>query len=334
MRVVYCPRFLPHFIEQEPAQGYVKRGKLDGLNVIIWSILTWQSLFKIQQIKEWIDRSLSPLVGNVTGNPHRVEHVFIVHKERLEVIYTLTAPGFTLDPAFLEAFRQGILCEEIALPVSEGEITQHSIAGKFVVIRAGRFEYVAIILNKNPDRFTREALHAFGIRFSSRWARELKTLYTDLNGDVSAFKQRSTMVGTVDDLAEDSFHLSLVPPHPQGMPPARFQGLENAVQNIVVDPARHEDYLLLRELQDAIGTTPPPVIAYLLITADPADRPTVLRDLRARPEITEAWSVEGDYDLVARVVVPSLFAIGKLVMRLRHHLLVQNTCTLIAQVDL
>ncbi len=267
----------------------------------------------------------------MSRNKFGVEHICIVHKDRREIIYTCTAPGGTLDPAFLEAFQQAVTHEEIELPGSEGDITQATIKGKFAVIRSGKFEYVAVILNTSPVRFTREALHAFGIKFSSRWARELKTFYTDLKGDVSVFQRRTPRGGNVDDLVEDNFHLTSPPS--RGMPPERFHGVGQVVWNNAVDLARGKDYLLLRELLRAAGNILPPFIAYLLITVDPGDRPAVLKDLRSRSEVSEAWIVEGDCDLVARVVVPGLRQLGTLVMHLRRNPHILKTTTLIAQVD-
>ncbi len=177
-----------------------------------------------------------------------LEYLICIHKESKGIIYYLTAPGVEVDPAFMENFKRSLEFEEIELPGAEGDITQATIKGKFAVIRSGKFEYVTVILNKNPDRFTREALHAFGIKFSSRWARELKTLYTDLNGDVSVFKQRTTMGGNVDDLAEDSFHLSLAMPHKLGMPTEKFKGLTKTVWNTAEELARGKQYILLGEL--------------------------------------------------------------------------------------
>ena len=111
------------------------------------------------------------------------------------------------------------------MPNAEGEIGQVPFNGKFAVIRSGKFEFVIIITNKTPDKFTREAIHSFGIKFSSRWTKELKILYADLNGDLSVFKNRTSMTGNVDDLVEECFHLSMAMPHKLGMLNFSLKGL-------------------------------------------------------------------------------------------------------------
>jgi len=177
-----------------------------------------------------------------------LEYVICIHKESNGIIYYVTAPRVEVDPSFLESFKKSMESSEIELPGAVGDITQTSVKGKYAVIRSGRFEYVMVLLNKTPDHSTREALHTFGIKFSSLWARELKTLYTELNGDVNIFKQRNTMGGNVDDLVEECFHLSMAMPHKLGTPAEKIKGFTKTVWNLAEELARGKQYILLGEL--------------------------------------------------------------------------------------
>ncbi|HMF31128.1 MAG TPA: hypothetical protein VKK79_06925 [Candidatus Lokiarchaeia archaeon] len=180
-----------------------------------------------------------------------LEYLIIIHKESNGIIYFLSAPGIEVDPSFLDGFKRAVEFDEIEMPGAEGDISQATYKGKFAVVRSGKFEFVVIIINKTPDRFTREALHSFGIKFSSRWARELKVLYSDLNGDVSVFKQKTSMAGNVDDLVEECFHLSVAMPHKLGMPSFKMKGFQKTIWSIAEELARGKQYVLLGELLSA-----------------------------------------------------------------------------------
>ncbi|OLS12547.1 MAG: hypothetical protein RBG13Loki_3832, partial [Promethearchaeota archaeon CR_4] len=177
-----------------------------------------------------------------------LEYVICIHKESKGIIYYMAAPGIEVDPSFLESFRKSIESEEIKLPGTVGDIAQVSVKEKYAVIRSGRTEYVAVILNKTPDRLVREALHSFGIKFGSRWGSDLKSLYSELNGDVSIFKRRTPTTGNVDDLAEECFHFSLAMPHRVETTLEKLKGLTKTVWTLAEQLARGKQYILLGDL--------------------------------------------------------------------------------------
>ena len=146
------------------------------------------------------------------------EYVIAIHKESKGIIYIENAPGIDFDAKLIEKFRRAINFEEVELPTSDGDIKQSSIKGKYVVIRGGNMIYSVAIINQKPNRFTREALHSFGIRFESRWGREIKHFYDDYDGDTKIFHEASDTRASVDDLVEEVFHLTLSLPHKLGLP--------------------------------------------------------------------------------------------------------------------
>ncbi|GAB4330947.1 MAG: hypothetical protein Kow0069_38580 [Promethearchaeota archaeon] len=177
-----------------------------------------------------------------------IEYVVIMHKENNGIIYYAVAPGVEFDPMFLESFKRAVEFDEVEMPGPEGDITQAAFKGKFVIIRSCKMVYVILVINRKPDRFTREALHGFGIKFESRWGRELRKLYGELGGDVSIFKQESPRRGSVDDLVEEQFRLTLALPHRLGFPTFQMKGLLRKVWGVAEDLARGKRYLLLGDL--------------------------------------------------------------------------------------
>ncbi len=147
-----------------------------------------------------------------------IEYVLVTHMESQGIIYYITAPGVPLDPKLLELFHRAIQFKELNLPVVEGEIEQATLQGKYLITRAGKSVWTTIIINQKPTRFTREALHSFGIKFESRYGREVKNLYTKLQGDISVFKQDSATRESVEGIIDEVFHLNLALPHKLGFP--------------------------------------------------------------------------------------------------------------------
>jgi hypothetical protein len=179
-----------------------------------------------------------------------VEVVLTIHRESKGVIYMKSAPGVDFDIGIVESFRRAINFEEVDLPNVEGEITQASIKGKYVVIRAGKLIYTACIINQKPNRFTREALHSFGIRLESRWGKEIRLLYEEFGGDISVFTTKTDNRASADDLVEEVFHLSLSLPHKLGLPMKKMKGLTKKVWQVAENLARGNGYIFLADLVD------------------------------------------------------------------------------------
>ncbi|OLS15669.1 MAG: regulatory protein AsnC [Promethearchaeota archaeon CR_4] len=75
------------------------------------------------------------------------------------------------------------------------------------------------------------------------------------------------------------------------------------------------------------------VIAYLLILTNSEDTESLLKNLRAMPEVTEAFLIYGDWDIIVRVKASSLPDLTKFVMEIRKHKSIRKTSTLIALVE-
>ncbi len=75
------------------------------------------------------------------------------------------------------------------------------------------------------------------------------------------------------------------------------------------------------------------VIAYLLILTTSEGTENLLGNLRAMPEVTEAFVIYGDWDLIVRVKVGSLPELTKFVMELRKNKAIRKTSTLIALME-
>jgi len=203
-------------------------------------------------------------VSSYFGVSISTEYVIVIHRESKNIILLKKAPGIELDPELLDKFQRAIIFEEVELPNAEGEISQSSIKGKYVVIRAGKLIYTAIIINQKPNRFSREALHAFGIRFESRWGRELKKLYDDFDGDTKIFYQTSDTRANAEALIEEVFHLNLSLPHKLGLPLNKIKDkLVRAVWAIAENLVRGRGYLFLSELVETAKNQLDKQVAYI-----------------------------------------------------------------------
>ncbi|KKK43633.1 hypothetical protein LCGC14_0471460 [marine sediment metagenome] len=143
-----------------------------------------------------------------------IEYIVIVHKESQEIIYYKTAGNF--NPDFLDIFRSSIQFDILDLPIEEGEIDQATLEGKYLITRACKMIWVSLILNQRPTLFTREVLKFFCEIFENQYFREISELYTFFQGDISIFRKESKSRQKIDDLIEDSFHLSLTLPFKVG----------------------------------------------------------------------------------------------------------------------
>jgi len=175
--------------------------------------------------------------------------VIVIHRESKNIILLKKAPGIEFNPELIESLQRAIIFEEVELPNAEGEITQSSIKGKYIIIRAGKLIYCSIIINQKPNRFSREALHAFGIRFESRWGREIKKLYEEFDGDTKIFYKSTDTRANADALIEEVFHLNLTLPHKLGLPLNKIKDkLVSSVWQIAENLVRGKGYVFLSEL--------------------------------------------------------------------------------------
>jgi hypothetical protein len=177
-----------------------------------------------------------------------VDYIIILHRESQGIIFIRNAPGVDFDPKLIEELRRSIQFEEIDKPETEGDITQGTLKNKYVILRAGKYVTSIMVINAKPNRFTREALHSFAIRLESRWGRELKGLYSDLEADIEIFQKDTDVRQNVPKLVDEIFHLEFTLPHKLGLPSGSLKGLQKKVWSIAEDLARGQGYLLLGEL--------------------------------------------------------------------------------------
>ena len=201
-----------------------------------------------------------------------VAYVLVFHNESKGLIYVRAAPTEEFDPKFLEEIRRAIQFEEIELPQVEGDITQASVKNKYVVMRAGKLTTTILVITTKPNRFTREALHSFSIRLESRWGRELKNLYDELEGDIDIFHKNIETRMSVDNLVDEVFNLNFTLPHKLGLPPTDMKRQTKRVWEIAEQLARGKGYIilgdLLNEAKDRLSTGAPIIadIIYDLVT--------------------------------------------------------------------
>ncbi|MHA1294825.1 MAG: hypothetical protein ACTSQJ_19470, partial [Promethearchaeota archaeon] len=179
-----------------------------------------------------------------------IEYLIITHMESKGIIYYSTAPGIDLDPKLIELFRRAIEFKELDLPMSEGEIEQATLEGKYLVTRAGKMIWVTLIINQKPTRFTREAIHSFSIKFENRYGREIKHLYTKFKGNIMVFRQESATRESVDGIINEVFHLDLTLPHKLGFPTGKKMSKQTQkIWNLAEDLAhKMRGKILLGEL--------------------------------------------------------------------------------------
>ncbi|TFG27861.1 MAG: hypothetical protein EU532_06510 [Promethearchaeota archaeon] len=145
-----------------------------------------------------------------------LEYVIITHRDSHGIIYIKSGYGMGLDPQFIELFRTAVEHGIIELPETEGEFEHATLEGKYLLTRAGNKIWISIVLNQIPTRYTREALHNFSVEFENHFGGKVRNLYSRYEGDVTIFLQESITRKTVDDIIEESFHLSLKLPHKLG----------------------------------------------------------------------------------------------------------------------
>ncbi len=134
-----------------------------------------------------------------------IEYVLIFYKEGTKIIYTRASLGIQADTAFVEDVRRTIELKGINVPNEDGAYLEGIYQEKFISLRSGRFDLIAVISSKKHHRFAREFLDALGIRFYGRFARELLIFNTELGGDTSVFGQRRAWGGNTDDMVELTF---------------------------------------------------------------------------------------------------------------------------------
>lgn len=202
-----------------------------------------------------------------------IDYLVIIHKESMGIIFIRHAPGVDFDAKFIEDLRRAIQFEEIEIPQTEGDITQGSVKGKYVIIRSGKMTHSILVINNQPNRFTREALHSFAIRLESRWGRELRDLYGDLAGEIKVFKEDTETRQSVIKLVDEIFHLEFTLPHKLGLPNQELKGVQKKVWQVAEELARGQGYLLLGELMTSASEKLP---------RDKAEIPDVIYDFVLR----------------------------------------------------
>lgn len=145
-----------------------------------------------------------------------IEYLIITHRDSHGIIYIKSASEIGLDPQFIELFRTAIEEGLIEFPEIEGEFEHATFEGEYILTRAGKTIWITIFINQKPTRYTREALNLFSIEFENHFGGRVRNLYTRFKGDISIFLQESITKKTVEDIIEDTFHLSLKLPYKIG----------------------------------------------------------------------------------------------------------------------
>ena len=142
-----------------------------------------------------------------------IEYVIILHGESHEIIYFKTTGD--LDPDFLDRFRSSIQYKILDMPLEDGEIEQATLEGKYLITRRGKMTWVSLIVNQKPILIIREILNSFSVKFESLFKQEILELYTELNGDISIFKD-GIRGKDLDELINREFHLYFALPFKTG----------------------------------------------------------------------------------------------------------------------
>ncbi len=145
-----------------------------------------------------------------------LEYLIITHRDSQGIIYLKSAYNVGLDPQFIELFRTAINEGVIDFPEVEGEFEHATFEGKYILTLAGKKIWITIFINQKSSRHTREALNLFSKDFENHFGGRIKNLYNLFKGDISIFQQESITKKTVEDIIEDTFHLSLKLPYKLG----------------------------------------------------------------------------------------------------------------------
>jgi len=145
-----------------------------------------------------------------------LEYLIITHRDSQGIIYIKSAYDVGLDPQFIELFRKAINDRVIDFPEIEGEFEHATFEGKYILTHAGKKIWISIFINQKPSRHTREALNLFSIEFENHYGGKVRNLYSRFQGDISIFQQESITKKTVEDIMEETFHLSLKLPYKLG----------------------------------------------------------------------------------------------------------------------
>ena len=136
-----------------------------------------------------------------------IEYILVMHKESKALIYAKIAPGIDIELKLIDTLQKKLQFNEIELPDGDNSISQAAIDDRYVVLRSGTATIQILIITQKPNRFTREQLHAFGIKFENRWAKEVKSIYDELEGNTKVFLQDNPNRTSLDKLVDEVFHL-------------------------------------------------------------------------------------------------------------------------------
>ncbi len=145
-----------------------------------------------------------------------LEYLIITHRDSKGIIYIKPSYGVELDPQFIELFRTAINDGVINFPEIEGELEHATFEGKYILTLVGKKIWITIFLNQKPTRHTREALNLFSKEFENHFGGKVRNLYSRFQGDISIFQEESITKKTVEEIIDDTFHLSLKLPYKLG----------------------------------------------------------------------------------------------------------------------
>ncbi len=174
------------------------------------------------------------------------EYILVIHRQSKAIVFVRTSPGIDIDLDLIETLQKKLQFNEIELPEAENAIEQSSVEDRYVVLRGGQYTYQVLVITSKPNRFTRETLHGFGIKLENRWAKELKTLYTDLEGNTKVFLEKRSNRLNLPQIVDEVFRLDYTLPHKLGIPRS-LKRQEKKVWSSIEELARGKGFLLLDE---------------------------------------------------------------------------------------
>ncbi|MHA2001850.1 MAG: hypothetical protein ACTSVU_07165 [Promethearchaeota archaeon] len=176
------------------------------------------------------------------------EYLVIWHKESNGIIFAQEVPNEKFDPVFLETVRQSVFSGKIRFPKRIGQISHALIKHKYILMRAGQYCIIFLILKSAPINSTHDALENFSVRLESRWESELKTLYSDLEGNLSIFQQdtqtRPSLIKLVIEVFGLQYRGKFIPIEPAPV----FDGIKKKVWNFAEELARESGEISLGDL--------------------------------------------------------------------------------------
>ncbi len=183
------------------------------------------------------------------------EAIVVLHHESREIIFYRKNEANSIDISLLEKLQSDIQNDKIVLPdkdyaieISDFQSNSHSHS---LILWKGKYSFVVLILEQSPSQMTLDLLQNFGIRFESRFASELGSLYSSFQGNIDVFLQDLPTRQNLAKMAEEVFQIYLTQSYRLSLPQdpfPTFPPLQQQVVEFADDICKKNGHVYLKDI--------------------------------------------------------------------------------------